>query len=259
VIEALRRDGIAYASWKMPAQELAEMGEFLDQCPVWPNHVASKSDAASKLLRDARSDGEWPAFAPAMADVVRAPHFFELALRAYPVAREYFDEEPLLYSVNLFWTQPATSQYGDTHSWHRDGDDRKQLGLFMYGTDVLKLADGAHLYQRGTHAFAEGDIDAAHARLDAELGGAYHAPDPDSVETVLGPCGTFFFEDPSGVHQGLRPAARLRMFAWARWGVSDPPRSYRDWDHLRPVSREVLGDRYPADEALQRAIRLVVS
>ena len=244
----------------MAEQQLAELWQFLDDCPVWPNHVASKAAGeGSKLLFKARVDGEWPAFAPCMDDVIRAPHFFEYALRGYEPATAYFGELPLLYSVNMFFTQPAPTQYGDTHNWHRDGDDRKQLGMFMFGTDVLDPADGGHLYQRGTHCLLEGgDIDVAHAQLDAALGDAYRNPPAASVETILGPAGTFFFEDPSGVHMGVRPRG-LRAFAWARWGVSDPPRSYAEWDHLRPASRDLLGGRYPADPELQRAIHLVVS
>jgi hypothetical protein len=261
LLEALRRDGVAYAPWRMSDVQLTELWAFLDGCPVWPNHVASKTPGfpeGSKLLALARCDGEWPMFAPVMDDVVRAPHFFEHALRGYKVARGYFGEPPLLYSLNCFFSQPAASTYNDTHVWHRDGDDRKQLGMFMFGTDVLTVDDGAHLYQGGTHRLLDtDDVDAAHAQMDAELGEAYRNPDPGSVETVTGAGGTFFFEDPSGVHMGVRPRG-LRMFAWARWGVSDPPRSYSEWDRLRPVSRELVGNRYPTDPELQRAIHLVV-
>lgn len=264
VLSTIRRDGISLAPWSMSAQELAETIAHLDECWVWGAHVASKAQgypADSKLLRIARSNGAWPAMAPTMDDVVRAPHLLEYAIRCFPIVRDYFGEFPRLYSVNVFWTQPGVYLYPETHDWHRDGDDRKQLGLFLFGTDVTE--ESAHLYQRGSHRLPDGglpsgDANAIHAQLDFVHGAAYHAPPPETVVHMTGPAGTLFLEDPSGVHMGRRPPAP-RMFAWARWGVSNPPVSYSTWDRLRPCPRELIGDRYPSDPEIQEAIRLVVS
>jgi hypothetical protein len=250
----------------MSTKELAELWSFLDDRPVWPNHVATKAPGYpehSKPLREFRTDSEWPMASPTMETAVCAPHLLEYALRAYPIALDYFGEPPLLYSLNMFFSQPAASTYPETHVWHRDGDDRKQLGVFMFGTDVLTHEDGAHLFQRGTHRLRDGslpsgDTNTVHAQLDAELGNAYQFPRAEDVEVILGPAGTMFLEDPSGVHRGVRPRA-LRMFAWARWGVSDPPVSYSQWDHLSPVPRELIASRYPENLVLREAIRLVVS
>jgi hypothetical protein len=264
-LNALQHDGVAIAPWTMEYADLFEMLVFLDECDVWPAHVAGKaSQHPPKKLKAARMDGEWPAFAPTMDDVVRAPHFLEYALRCYPIAKEYFGEPPVLYSVNVFWTQPAATQYGETHTWHRDGDDRKQLGMFLFGTDVSE--DSAHLYQRGTHRLPNGEAPASaslsgdlhpHAELIAAQGGDNHNPDPANVIKVFGPAGTIFLEDPNGVHMGMRPS-KPRCFAWARFGVSSPSASYK-WDNLRPASKELIGDRFPSDPELQAAIRFVVS
>ena len=209
---------------------------------MWNAHVAAKATEPPLPLFQVLAESRWPAFSHHMRDVVTAPNFFELALATYSAAQEYFGELPLLYSVNAFWTQPASGQlpYVDTHYWHRDGDDRKQLVMFMFGTD-----GGVHRYQRGSHCLT-----------DAELGYDPAEPPPERVATVTGKAGTVFFADTSGLHVGDRALAP-RLLLWARWGVSDPPESYR-WDRLEAVPRDLLGDRYPADEALQRAIRLVV-
>jgi hypothetical protein len=245
LLDDLRRDGVVIAPSRFGEQELAEMIAYMDERPVWRAHVASRSKvpefpAGSKTMRQARSDGEWPAFAPTMETVVGAPHWLECAISVFPLVKQYFDGEfPRLYSLHCFWTQPGSGHYIETHDWHRDEDDRKQLGLFMFGTDVLN--DGFHLYQRGSsHSPANGN------------------PPPEAIITIKGPAGTLFVEQPFGVHMGQRPRSGPRLFIWARYGVSDPPAAY-GWDDLRPVPKALIGDRYPADPEIQEAIRLVVS
>lgn len=264
-LDELRRDGIVKMPYTMIAADLFEMLAFLDECTVWPAHVAGKANQLRmKKLKDARQDGEWPAFAPTMDDVVCAPHWLEYAIRFYPIAKEYFGETTYLYSINVFWTQPAPSLYDETHTWHRDGDDRKQLGLFLFGADVGE--DGAHLYQRGTHRLPDGSPPASaegtgsghpHAELIASQGGDCLNPVPENVIHMTGPAGTLFVEDPNGLHMGNRPG-KPRMFAWARFGVSKPSASYQ-WDHLRPCPKHLIGVRYPSDPEIQEAISLVVA
>lgn len=275
VAQKLKQHGICYAPWgSMRLNDLEELLMFLSTCQVWNAHVQPHATQPPFPFTSVWGKGEWPMFCHSMTDIVRAPHFFEYAMMGFDIAREYFGETPRLYSMNCFWTQPASSQYADTHSWHRDADDRKQLAMFLYGADVVLPENGAHLYQRGTHRIADGTVDswfndtsspqnpapqinAAQAIMDAELGRPLDQPPAEIVETVIGPAGTMFFSDPCGLHMGVRPI-QLRMFAWARWGVSPLPASYV-WDHMTPVDKVVLGARYPKDPAMQEVVRLVVS
>ena len=270
VVEKLKLDGIAHQGL-MPREHLDELLAFLATCKVWDAHVVPHAKQSFPFVKD---KGVWPMFCHAMEDMVRAPHFFEYAYAiGYPVARDYFGEKPCLYSLNCFWTQPGTTTYADTHSWHRDADDRKQLAMFLYGTSVGDLGDGAHLYQRGTHRLADGSVDyffndasspdnpaptinAAQAIMDAQLGRPAASPPAHLMATMVGPAGTLFFSDPCGLHMGIRPT-KPRMFAWARWGVSRLPASYV-WDHMSPVDKAVMGDRYPTDPFVQDVIKLVV-
>lgn len=276
VAQTLRNDGFAYTVWPpMNVLDLKGLLEFLATCQVYNAHVEPHATQPSRLFTEVWGKGEWPMFCHSMTDIVRAPTFFEYALMGYGTARDYFGEEPRLYSMNCFWTQPATSNYADTHSWHRDADDRKQLAMFLYGTDVLDPADGAHLYQRGTHRLVDGSVDhlfndtsspqnpapqinAAQAIMDAALGRPGDQPSPEIVETVTGQAGQMFFTDPCGLHMGIRPQ-RGRMFAWSRWGVSPLPASYV-WDHMKPVDKNVLGARYDRLTPAEReVVRLVVA
>lgn len=241
----LKADGIAIAPWPLSADQIDETLNYLAGTIVRNAHVWAKGKE-ERPFGEVFERGYWPMFCHHMQDVVIAPHFFEAALDGYEVARDYFGEPPRLYSMNAFWTQPApgVEEYRDTHDWHRDGDDRKQLVMFMYGTRVRKAKDGAHRYVRGTADTFDGNLDYS-----------YNDPPADLIETVKGEAGTCFFSDTRGLHMGLRPS-HPRMLAWARWGVSERPPSY-DWDELQPVPQQLLGSRYPQDPELQRAIELV--
>lgn len=244
-IDALRRDGIVQLPAIGPGP-VYDIWTHLTKCEVKNAHVEAKATSEPVRLRSALAAGQWPMMCHAMRDVILAPHLFEAALELRELAQDYFDgERPLLYSMNVIWTQPAPGvpQYQDTHSWHRDGDDRKQLVMFMFGTDVG--IDGAHLYQKGSHRIA-----------DSDLGRDFRDPAPESIEAIYGPAGSVFLADTGGLHIGLRPR-KHRMLAWARWGVSDPPESYR-WDQLAPIPRALLGERYPSDPVLQEAVHLIV-
>ena len=245
-LNMLRRDGIARMP-PMPDSLLSKYTDYLQDKQVWNAHVIPKATEPPTLLRTALREKRWPMMCHSMTDIVLAPFILETAIGMYDVARAYFDgEQPRLYSLNAFWTQPAGGpKYQDTHGWHRDCDDRKQMVMFMYGTSVEQTTNGAHMYQKGTHRIA-----------DAALGRDFRAPPYDVIETMVGPAGTLFLADTNGLHMGLRPD-QPRMLTWARFGVSNPPNSYK-WDELQPVPKEMIGNRYPRSAELQDAIKLVV-
>jgi len=201
---------------------------FLETRQTYHGHVKGASVAAHQ-------PGNSTCWAP--EDVLRAPGFFEFVMALTPVVRRYLSAEPLLYSVNAFTTYPLNGPMNpDIQMWHRDRDDVRFLALFVYLTDVPTMAAGAHLFQAGTQ--------------DSLKNGG------PTVQVLGGP-GTAFLANTSGLHMGVRPTARPRTMAWARWCITDPPASYV-WDKQAPCDRGVLGDRFPSDETLQSSIRLVV-
>ena len=248
----LRQDG-AVRFPALSTGQMRDLREHLDLTQVWNAHVKAKATEPPTSVADAISARRWPAFSHDMADVVATPHLIETALSTFTLATEYFHPDPpRLYSMNAFWTQPTGGPvYTDTHRWHRDGDDRKQLVMFVYGTDILKPEDGAHHYFRGSHLIHDPAWDAQWAAQE------FSAAPADKVEVFTGPAGTTFLVDTWGMHLGRPPLTGPRLLLWARWGVSEMPESYK-WDKLSPVPRAVLGSRYPDDPALQDAIKLVV-
>lgn len=217
---ALRRNGVDVLSEMVPARELLA---FLQAKPQYPGHFKGQPSPAHSC---------W-----AMTDVLQAPGVLDLIARWTPVAGDYLDADPLVYSVNAFTMYPfdgPTSR--DTQEFHRDKDDTRFLALFVYLTDVLEPDDGAHQYQVGTqHGFNRGD-----------------------VATIVGRAGTMFLSDGKGLHRGIRPTTHARTILWIRWGVSDPPPAYQ-WCGTTPVEKALVGERYPTDPVLQRQIRLVLA
>jgi hypothetical protein len=243
MLDVLRQDGIFVTS-PMAVDRVDAIVNHLTRWPMYGAHVAAK--ATEPPVPFSAACDRYQAFAPHMRDVLTAPYWFELACSFFDAARAYFDgADPWLYSLNAFWTRPGPT-YTDTQTWHRDHDDDRQLAIFMLGTDVLEPADGEHEYQGGSHAVSQDD-----------LGYEWHMPPEDRVIRVGGPRGTIFVCDPWGLHRGI-PPQQHRLLLWARWCVTPTPRVY-GVDRLAPVPRALLGDRYPADPALQEAIKLVVS
>lgn len=236
VVARLNADGISLVD-PLTSGEVADVNAYLDRCTVYNAHVranATKSATSPAVAAQLA----WPAFTTDMEDIVTAPHIFEAALASMPIAASAFDEPPILYSMNAFWTHPSPEVYPDTHGWHRDTDDRKQLVLFVFGTDVTADEEGGHHYRVGSVRVPDAQVDQCDTRV------------------ILGPAGTAFMTNTLGMHMGVRPN-KLRLLLWARWGVSRPPASYF-WDKLKPVPRAKMGDRYPRDPLLQDAVRFVV-
>lgn len=244
-LASLKQNGVVLLP-ALSSSDIIETNNYLSKCLAYNGHVRAKSNQQPVCVFDAVGRQEWPMFCVDMRDAVLAPHLFETVLSYYEFAKAYFGETPRLYSMNVFWTQPVSNGhvYQDTHGWHRDADDRKQLTLFIYGLDVPEN-DAAHLYQVGTHVIP-----------DDKLGRDFRSPPPHIVKSVAGFAGTVFAADTGGLHMGKRPHGRPRMLAWGRFGVSNPPQSYY-WDALKPVDKALLGSRYPTNPELQDAVRLV--
>jgi hypothetical protein len=222
ITRAFRRDGIAV----LPGQfDVEPFVAHLKQCPVYGNHVR-QGKPSSPL-------GSSAVMCHDMHDVIRAPGFFEVALRLTPMVEECIGGPPFLYSFNVFYTEPSSVSKPDIHEFHRDPDDTRFVCLFMYCVDILKIEDGPHQFIRGSHC----NVD-------------------HGTKSVFGKRGTMFLTASNGLHRGLMPKHGRRMLAWIRWGVHNPPDAYV-WDKLTPLPKVELGERYPIDPTLQQAIHLV--
>jgi hypothetical protein len=235
-IERLRRDGIAVLPAGLTLGQVVDVRAYLKTRPAYSSHVRVYSDGVARSWHEAAE--MFDVWCHAMEDAILAPHVLELALSYVPLMRDYLGQPPLLYSMNAFWSRGGVEPLNPAiQAWHRDNDDTRFCAIFVYGTDVLDDAHGPHRFRAGTH-----------------VGGGIE----DGPEVVIyGPAGTAFAAHTHGMHMGGKPTADIRLLMWARFGVSDPPESYR-WDKLEPIDATRLGDRYPTDPRLRDVIKLVV-
>jgi hypothetical protein len=224
-LSSIKERGISLLDYRFDARWF---NTFMQTRPAFHNHVRQGKPAAPW--------GSHPWMCRDPHDSVRAPGLLEMALWYLPLARQVLEAEPFLYSLNTFYTWPNWYTKADIQEFHRDQDDAKFLAFFVYLTDVVEEADGPHQFKIGTQ---------------------YGAPD-GPVESIYGPAGSVFAGLTYGLHRGVLPKRGIRAVAWARYGISDPPPAYQ-WDGLTPLPKAELGDRYPSDPVLQKAIHLVAS
>lgn len=245
--------------WKLTAEALRQQGFWraglwhgmplvmahLQRSMAYTGHVIPQGDRRPRALSEVLDDSHRH-MCHAMETAITAPALFDFITVFHGLAAEYFQEEPMLYSVNAFWKKP-----GAPSGWHYDEDDRKQLVMFIYGTDVLNNDQGIHQYVRGSHTWSREQLKWIH-NVEEKV-----PPAEWTVDTFIGPAGTFFFTDTRGLHNGFPPKEEARLLLWARWGVSDPPVTYRN-DELSPVHYSKIGLACKPSEEVQRRTRLVV-
>lgn len=222
-LSRLRRDGIVPMGL---LDEVDDAQSFLGGFETKPGHV-----------RRATPQNSPDTLCYSMEAILQLPGLLRFALGMTDFAKRHLDAEPVLYSVNAFWTKPARNLHPGLQEFHRDKDDSRFFAMFIYGTDVLEPNDGPHEFVHYSHD------------------GLPHAK--DAVIPIYGPRMTWFLEDPRGLHRGRMPLTHERLLLWMRWGVSDPPMTYTK-DGMSPVPRVNVPD-YPSDPYLQNVIRLVAA
>ncbi len=131
----------------------------------------------------------------------------------------YMECWPTLYSMNVWWSEPAPSpQLDHMQRFHRDRDDWRFLCLFVYLTDV-DAEHGPHQMILGSH---KEDVVGQGEAFDHACEAKY----ADRIHTVTGPAGTAFLVNTIALHRGLPPKAGARLIAWARYGLSPNINSY---------------------------------
>lgn len=173
---------------ELRAEGIAHLG-----CMPWATEFIAALDAKTKLPGHAANYPRPGIFHHSMVDVMEAPHFLQYAKSLTPTASAYFNEIAVLWSLNVFHTEPGTPFLADVHGLHRDAEAPKILVLFMLCRDTD--ADGAQLLQ--------------------------HPNEPHRWHAIYGPAGTAWLADTSFPHLGLIPN-KPRSIAWARFANIRP-------------------------------------
>lgn len=147
--------------------------------------------------------------------------FVQLAISEIPLtlANSYLGVPSRLRDINVWLTVPTPGPATQTQLWHRDGDDRINLKMFVYLTDVTESA-GPFCYAPRTHP--KGEMQAARPQ-DNDGGGRSTDEQMAAVLPVeeqvvcAGPAGTVVLADTCGFHKQLKPTVGERLVYVAQY------------------------------------------
>ena len=145
---------------------------------------------------------------PEVQEVLGDPSFVN-------AARLYLKCEPILGSVNLWWTFPSVHKQSEpdwmAHRFHFDGDYNHFINFFIYLTDT-DLTSGAHLYIRGSHTPGTKPqhlLNRGYTRIP-EQDLAQHYPS-QAFTAIEGNAGTVTAADTRCWHRGTTPSEKPRL------------------------------------------------
>jgi hypothetical protein len=155
----------------------------------------------------------------------------------HAVATGYFGAPAIILDVRLWWSfvsaapSPAALRLAAQDSFHFDLTDWKQLKFFFYLTDVGPRS-GPHHFVRGSHARRpiSYQFSPFSAKTDAQILGTYGS---EAVQTITGPAGLGFAEDPFGFHTGATVQEGRRLCLEISFGITGMLRK-RDFGRASP-------------------------
>ena len=173
-----------------------------------------------------------------------------LALALHPLflrtANGYLGLRSVLRAVNVWMNRPTPSPAKESQLWHRDGDDRMILKVFIYLGDV-DLDNGPFWFIPRSHLKRVGTVTRPleAARVDDQDMRSWIADNQWKVCT--GPTGTIIFADTTGFHKGGKCDKRSRILLTFEYvsGASPYPREFQlrsdaGMEDLNPLQRYAL-------------------
>jgi hypothetical protein len=237
-LETFTRDAVIVHPMKLEADKAAEIRRHLETQTVHKGYHVYWSDRQQCSLEEARKAGPFAGYT--MDQLMRTPHLVDFF--NHPAVVDFVEMSlgcvPTLYSINAWWSFPATTPTGHgAQFFHRDDDDWRFITLFLYLTDVDEEA-GPHQLIKGSHTL-EGMttlIETARARgedvpIDAlasfsdnsyftgTFSGTCERAFKEETANIVGPAGTIFMANTVAAHRGLMPKTKPRLIAWARYGM----------------------------------------
>jgi hypothetical protein len=117
----------------------------------------------------------------------------------HKITKKYFNQSKVNFNIVSWHTKSFTNRNEvKTTSWHRDRDGYKVLKFFIYLTDVNKHT-GPHEYAIKTHIIKPIKYVPQIRYLDRDVENNFQ------IKTFLGPRGSCFVVDTSGLHKGTPP------------------------------------------------------
>lgn len=194
---------------KLPQSKLNEILSF-----ALKNKCRSDSDRSKKILFNPL-DTTSSAFRFDEEDLVGNKIFQDLMTEPLflKIARDYLECNPILCSVNLWWSsmtlEPPSSEAAQLY--HFDMSRAKWINIFVYITNVDSNS-GPHCVVKGSHV-DDGKrmklLERGYARIsDKEINQVYNK---SYIKELTGPAGTIIFEDTKAFHKGKKPTKANRL------------------------------------------------
>jgi hypothetical protein len=269
-LQELKSNGIVRLDVKLTEAQLLDVISYLSAIPVFGGHVPAQSDGIRRFLNAGAKALPFGSYA--LEDLVQCPHLLELALtpEILSLATAYLGCVPTIYSVNSWWSFPATAPTM-TQDYHRDVDDFKFLALFVYLTDV-KGGDfgGQHQFIVKTHDEDQvvqlfgGDKEKASSlfmpklrKLGYRQSHVYKGLFATQITDITGAAGSVFLADTYALHRGVPPQGAERLVCWIRYGLKKNV-AYSN-DKTTPVPFKLIEDRVSSNSHANYMLRLLAT
>ena len=226
--EALRRDGI-FTGLMLPPEIAREIAQFAETTPCFGNFdrnleflAPEHGQAEAKFGRSLLSGHHFERVlqCPAAIAVQKDPLL-------QSIARHYLGGEAQLITTRTGWSFPTKAASEAelnkaSFKFHFDLDDWRMLKFFFYLSDVDDEA-GPHVFVRTSHNArrVKHQLTLLVGHPSEEVLDFYGS---HNVETLTGPAGFGFVEDPFGFHMGTLAKSRPRLMMEVGFGVSKPSR-----------------------------------
>jgi hypothetical protein len=134
-----------------------------------------------------------------------------------------FKSKFVMDSVELWWSFPTKEAAAEAENYHRDTDSLEFYKHFIYLTDVC-MESGPHTYIPTTNKTS--DFFTHERFLDESVDNAY-----PNARHMVGPAGTNFIANTTGIHKALKPKSNIRLLLQVRFSLHGSSFRYKGPKH----------------------------
>jgi hypothetical protein len=213
LLDEFREQGIAIRAFDEVFRDHGALDSLLAAAQEPQAKLASASKDYLTKLMPTRVSLDGPYVAPALEPQIVA------------LANAYMEMHTYLRAVDVWMNVPTDDAPKLSQLWHRDYDDRINVKIFVYLTDVTEH-HGPFTFAPRTHPFGNRQLEIATRLEDEEM--ARLVPEEDWV-VCTGPVGTVVIADTCGYHKGGKPDIDHRVL-WTAQYTSGAPRGGRSFE-----------------------------
>jgi hypothetical protein len=213
LLEEFRERGIAVRAFDDVFRDHGSLDRLVAVAHQPQSEMASSSKDFLTKLMPARVSLDSAYLVPAVEPQVIA------------LANAYMEMHSYLRAVDVWLNVPTVDAPKLSQLWHRDYDDRINVKIFVYLTDVTER-HGPFTFAPRTHPHGNRQLQVTSRLEDDEM--ARLVPQDEWV-VCTGPVGTVVIADTCGYHKGGKPDIDQRIL-WTAQYTSAAPRQLRSFE-----------------------------